>query len=204
MNCACSEFGTKRSVDTFGILYISNVLKPLDKWYFWGNPETRRWSCSVRTGKNSREREGTEGCVNGADLFWLGWAGPGLCEQKLQEPSASSTYPSDVAPDDVTFAEDTAGKLRTGNRICSLNCEFSWLFMHLNQPQRCWLLFNLIAVPVAPFRTGHPIVASYKYIGRQSLPRREHHSNFFFWWFNHNIDNFIKNYKTDIKKISNS
>ncbi|KAM9629672.1 uncharacterized protein ACIBXB_016480 isoform 3-T4 [Morphnus guianensis] len=40
--------------------------------------------------------------------------GPGLCEQKLQEPSASSTYPSDVAPDDVTFTEGTAGKLRTG------------------------------------------------------------------------------------------
>lgn len=39
-------------------------------------------------------------------------------------------------------------------------------FMHWNQPQCCWLLLNLIVVPMAPFKTGHPIVASYKYTGR--------------------------------------
>lgn len=52
--------------------------------------------------------------------------------------------------------------------------------MHLNQPQRCWLLFNLIAVPVAPFKTGHPMVASYKYIGRHSPCPEENITGTFF------------------------
>lgn len=62
------------------------------------------------------------------------------------------------------------GRQETDNRWWDLQPELGILsaFMCFNQPPPCWLLFNWTAVPAAPFKTGHPGVASGKYRAKWS------------------------------------
>ena len=187
-------------LNVFGALSISNGLQPLGSWWsLGGNPKRERQLAELALVNKTAER-GRAPRAASRDRIWfasgeavLGCASKTFDGHRLPQLTRRMTLPS---------RRPQAGKLRTGSGICSLNCELSWLLgieVNLKAVGR-YLIWQ--RCPWPRLRPGIPPWQMQR--KTKSLPRREHHRNFFFWWFNHNIDNFIKNYKTDIKKISNS
>lgn len=166
--------------DLFGVWDCWNLL--LELWVFWGES----WPLEVQL----PAQRGGWGC--------LGWD-PGCCEQEppwLPELTRGTRRRRRGLPGALGPRAGRGPEPELGIALALL----SWIY--LAQPHSSGLLFNSTAVPVAPFKSWASHGGIEQSVGRtKSLPRREQHRNCFFWWFNHNIDNFIKNYKTDIKKI---
>lgn len=119
---------------------------------------------------------------------WQEWAGASAAPGSLNLPVGAV-----ASPERTNHARAVGFAGWTGNSLGSHGFNStSQLWVAILIPQRC---------PWPRLRVGIP--SWHRIIRRKtkSLPRREQHRNCFFWWFNHNIDNFIKNYKTDIKKI---